>query len=104
MSRRAARIRAFENPSTFSPRKITSPEVGSINRSMQRPVVLLPLPDSPTRAKVSPSPTEKLTSSTARTIDFSRNNPPPRSKCLTRLRTSTNAISQAPVLSETHLP
>ena len=86
MSRRAARIRALENPSTFSPRNSTSPDVGSISRSMQRPVVLLPLPDSPTSANVSPSSTEKLTLSTARTTDFARNSPPPRSKCLTRLR------------------
>jgi hypothetical protein len=66
MSRRAARMRALEKPSTFSPRNSTSPEVGSIKRSMQRPVVLLPLPDSPTSANVSPSSTEKLTSSRAR--------------------------------------
>ena len=31
-----------------------SPEVGSINRMRQRPVVVLPLPDSPTRPNVSP--------------------------------------------------
>ena len=37
MSRRAARIRALENASTFSPRNSTSPEVGSTSRSMQRP-------------------------------------------------------------------
>ena len=36
---------------------------------MQRPVVLLPLPDSPTRPNISPSSIAKLTSSTARTID-----------------------------------
>ena len=36
---------------------------------MQRPVVLLPLPDSPTRPNISPSSIEKLTSSTALTID-----------------------------------
>ena len=59
-------MRALEKPSTFSPRNVTSPDVGSISRSMQRPVVLLPLPDSPTSANVSPSSTEKLTSSTAR--------------------------------------
>ncbi len=72
MSRRAARIRALENPSTFSPRNDTSPEVGSISRSMQRPVVLLPLPDSPTSPNVSPSSIVKLTSSTALTTVFSR--------------------------------
>ena len=66
MSRRAARIRALENASTSSPRNSTAPDVGSTSRSMQRPVVLLPLPDSPTSANVSPSSMVKLTSSTAR--------------------------------------
>ena len=69
MSRRASRMRERENPSTLSPRKSTSPDVGSIRRRMQRPVVLLPLPDSPTRPNISPSSIVKLTSSTALTID-----------------------------------
>ena len=56
-----------EKASTSSPPKRTSPEVGSIRRSMQRPVVLLPLPDSPTRPNVSPSSMAKLTPSTALT-------------------------------------
>ena len=34
--------------------KRTSPDVGSISRSRQRPVVVLPDPDSPTRPNVSP--------------------------------------------------
>jgi hypothetical protein len=55
MWRRAARICDREYASTFSPRNSTSPAVGSINRRMQRPVVLLPLPDSPTRPNISPS-------------------------------------------------
>ena len=92
-------MRALENPSTFSPRKVTSPDVGSINRNMHRPVVLLPLPDSPTSANVSPSFTEKLTSSTALTTVFARKSPPPRSKCLTRLRTSTSGIASTGVFA-----
>ena len=44
-----------ENDSTSSPLNHTSPDVGSISRRMQRPVVVLPLPDSPTSPKVSPS-------------------------------------------------
>ena len=60
---------ALENESTFSSRNSTSPEVGSMSRRMQRPVVLLPLPDSPTSPNISPSSIEKLTSSTALTID-----------------------------------
>ena len=38
-----------------------------MRRSMHRPVLLLPLPDSPTRPKVSPSSIVKLTPSTALT-------------------------------------
>ena len=38
------------------PSNRTSPEVGSISRRMHRPVVVLPLPDSPTRPKISPAP------------------------------------------------
>ena len=75
MSRRAARIRDRENDSTFSPRNRTAPDDGSISRRMQRPVVVLPLPDSPTRPKVSPSSMLKLTSSTAVTRVPARRNP-----------------------------
>ena len=39
---------------TSRPSNQTSPAVGSIRRSTQRPVVLLPQPDSPTRPSVSP--------------------------------------------------
>src|SRR6266545_3718532 len=69
MSRRASRMRERSNPRTFSPRNNTSPDEGSISRRMHRPVVLLPLPDSPTRPNISPSSIVKLTSSTARTTD-----------------------------------
>ena len=44
----------------------TWPDVGSIRRRMQRPVVVLPLPDSPTRPNVSPCSTENDTRSIAR--------------------------------------
>ena len=92
MSRRASRIRRREKASTSSPRNRTCPEVGSISRSMQRPVVVLPLPDSPTSPNVSPSSMLKLTSSTALTTVPARNSPPPRVKCLTRWETSTSGI------------
>src|SRR5205085_8102109 len=36
-------------PRTSSPSKSTLPEVGSISRKMQRPTVVFPDPDSPTR-------------------------------------------------------
>ena len=82
--RRARRICSREYASTFSPRNSTSPDVGSISRRMQRPVVLLPLPDSPTSPNISPSSMEKLTSSTALTTDALLNKPRLLTKCLTR--------------------
>ncbi len=45
--------------STSSPLNDTAPEVGSIKRSMVRPTVVLPQPDSPTSPRVSPSLTVK---------------------------------------------
>ena len=42
--------------------------MGAMARRMQREVVVLPQPLSPTRPSVSPSLTKKLTSSTARTL------------------------------------
>src|SRR5262245_45339886 len=91
MWRRAARMPAFESASTFSPRKRTSPDVGSTSRRMQRPVVLLPHPDSPTRPNISPSSIEKLMSSTAFTIVVAPKSPGFRTKCFTRWPTSSNA-------------
>ena len=49
-----------------------SPPVGAIARRMQREVVVLPQPDSPTSDSVSPRAMVKLTSSTARTAPASR--------------------------------
>src|SRR4030081_1131930 len=49
------------------PSNHTSPAVGSISFNTERPMVLLPEPDSPTRPSTSPCPISKLTSSTART-------------------------------------
>ena len=48
----------------------TEPAVGSMRRSMQRPVVDLPQPDSPTSASVSPGATSKLTPLTACTTTW----------------------------------
>ena len=47
------------------PSKQISPAVGFSNCRMQRPVVVLPQPDSPTTPKVSPAENLKLTPSTA---------------------------------------
>src|SRR5450759_3753415 len=49
------------------PSNHTSPAVGSISFSTERPIVLLPEPYSPTRPSTSPFAISKLTSSTART-------------------------------------
>ena len=53
---------------TCLPSKSISPDVGSIRRSTQRPVVDLPQPDSPTSPSVSPRAISKSTPSTARTL------------------------------------
>ena len=50
---------------TLRPSNQISPAVGSISRRMQRPVVDLPEPDSPTSPSVSPLAMSKLTLSTA---------------------------------------
>jgi hypothetical protein len=65
MSRASARSSSLPAVVTFLALEVTSPEVGSIRRRMQRPVVLLPQPDSPTTPSVSPGARSKLTPSTA---------------------------------------
>ena len=58
---------------------------------MQRPVVLLPQPDSPTRPSVSPASRSKLTPLTACTLSTSRpSQPPVIGKRLTRSLTSSS--------------
>src|SRR5262245_48206313 len=76
-------------------RKRISPLDGAIARRMQRAVVVLPQPDSPTRPSVSPCSTAKLTSSTARTVATTRRRKPRRtSKNFCRRRTSrTGAVT-----------
>ena len=68
---------AIERGRRSVPSNQTSPAVGSISRRMQRPVVDLPQPDSPTRPSVSPAAMSKLTRSTACTRSSSRENSPP---------------------------
>ena len=50
----ARAARGPRGPSQSSPSNRISPAVGSSRRSSSRPIVLLPLPDSPTRPSVSP--------------------------------------------------
>src|SRR3982074_1368193 len=56
-----------DNGARSEPSNHSSPALGSINFSTERPMVLLPEPDSPTRPSTSPLAISKLTSSTART-------------------------------------
>ncbi len=77
MSRRRLRRRSPSSRVMSSPRNRISPEVGSISRMMQRPVVDLPQPDSPTRPSVSPGRMSSVTPSTARTRASSRARNPP---------------------------
>ena len=65
ISFRSARSERLSSVVTLRPWKVTSPEVGSISRRIERPVVDLPQPDSPTSPSVSPGMMSKLTSSTA---------------------------------------
>jgi hypothetical protein len=60
------------------PSNFTLPAVGSISRRMQRPVVVLPQPLSPTSPSTSPSRTENDTPSTARTWPTVRDSSPLR--------------------------
>src|SRR5919199_1556076 len=66
------------------PSKNTRPRVGASSRTIRRPTVLLPQPDSPTRPKEWPAPIAKLTPSTACATPTRRRNSTPRDtgKCL----------------------
>src|SRR5262249_8580274 len=75
---RSARSDRLSSVVTFLPSNHTSPEVGSINRRMVRPVVDLPHPDSPTSPSVSPGCMVNEMSSTACTRATSRESSPPR--------------------------
>jgi len=77
MSRRKLRSSSPDSDSTFLPSNTTLPELGSIRRSTQRPVVDLPQPDSPTSPSVSPASIWKSTPSTAWMAPTWRRNSPP---------------------------
>src|SRR5215475_4066080 len=78
MSRLRRRSASEPSDNRSCPRKLTVPEVGSISLRIQRPIVDLPHPDSPTNPKVSPLLMLKLTSSTA----FTTTSPAPNSPAL----------------------
>ena len=91
MSRARPRSSCGPIAPTSRPSNSTSPAVGSISRSTQRPVVLLPQPDSPTTPSVSPAASSKLTPSTACTWSTTRRSTPPRiGKCFFRSLTCSS--------------
>src|SRR5437867_6050701 len=99
MSRRTARSERLSSLVTCFPSNHTSPDVASMRRRMQRPVVDLPQPDSPTRPSVSPALMSKETPSTAWTRATSRENRPPlMGKCLIRFLTRRRGSGMALVL------
>ena len=73
------RIRRRSSPSsvcTSMPSKLTLPPVGSTNRSIALPKVVLPHPDSPTRPIVEPRVTSRSTPSTALTAPMTLEDDP----------------------------
>src|SRR5215475_782354 len=84
--------------------KRTSPEVGSMRRRIDRPVVDLPHPDSPTRPRVSPAMMSKVTSSTACTRATSLEKRPPRmGKYFLRFLTDRSSAMAASIQEAGHL-
>src|SRR5438093_794563 len=70
--------------------KRTRPSLGASGRSRSRPNVVLPQPDSPTSATVSPRRITRSTPSTARTVAISRwRSPPFTGKCFFRPRAAS---------------
>ena len=80
---------------TSWPSNRISPAVGRSSRRMQRPVVVLPQPLSPTRPSVSPRLMSKSTPSTAFTSPILRVSTMPSEigKCMARPRTSSSGRS-----------
>ena len=76
MRRRSWRSSRNGKPMISRPSNFTLPEVGSIRRRIQRPVVVLPQPLSPTSPSTSPSCTANDTPSTARTWPTVRESSP----------------------------
>jgi hypothetical protein len=93
--RRACRRGSPAKPTKDWPSKNTAPAVDRSNCRMARPTVVLPHPDSPTRARVHPGRISRSTPSTARTRPISRWNTPLRTgKCTARPRTSSKGAAR----------
>jgi hypothetical protein len=74
------------------------PDVGVSSRVIIRPVVDLPQPDSPTRPRLPPASSVKLTPSTAWTTFFVRDRPAASliGKCIFRSRISSSGVPAPP--------
>jgi hypothetical protein len=92
-SRRIGRISARESFVMSRPSKMIRPSVGSSSRMMQRAIVDLPQPDSPTTPSVSPFLTLKVMPSTAFTeaTSFWKMIPRVTGKCFFRLSTTSSS-------------
>src|SRR5665213_558988 len=85
---------APRKPSTSTTPNSTFPAVGSSSRSIDRPIVVFPHPDSPTTPSVSPRAILNETSFTARiSAAFFRESPRCEEKLLLRCETSSNGAS-----------
>ena len=81
MSRRRLRKAPWSRVAKSFPSNSTLPPVGVYNRRMERPTVVFPQPDSPTKPRVSPVRAFSETPSTACTLPtLRRNTPPPDGK------------------------
>ena len=97
--RKSRNVRAFI-ASTSCPSTRTVPLSGSVSLRMERPVVDLPQPDSPTSASVSPARKEKEMFSTAWTRPETLPNRPERiGKRVVRLETSSSGRSAIETVS-----
>src|SRR3989442_2713786 len=105
ISFRSARSERLSSVVTFCAPNQTSPDVGSMSRRIERPVVDLPQPDSPTRPSVSPGMISNDTLSTACTRAISRERRPPRiGKYFLRVLTrSTGSVMADSVEEAGHL-
>jgi len=93
ISRRNGRISVRESLVMSWPRKVIFPSVGSSSFMMQRAIVDLPQPDSPTTPRVSPSRSVNETPSTAFTeaTSFWKTMPRVTGKCFFRFSTTSSS-------------
>ena len=97
--RRSARILPLDTLTMSSPRKRIVPDSGSTRRRIDWAVVVLPLPDSPTSASISPLRSENETPSTAWTARFGR-----RAAAPTRPRGTGKRVTRFSTSSRTGSP